>query len=280
MSMNLNGNLLENWPEPLGQTQRAMYYGDGLFETIRVFKGQIPFLELHWERLSHGMHTLGIEIPGNWTTGFFREEILKIASFNARIRITVWRSSGGFYAPVDHQPVFLITEAPLNQDVFTWTNYGLCVGLCERIRIPVDALSGLKTLGATRYVMAAMEAREKGVDDVIVLNTRDHVCEASSSNLLWIKNGSVFAPLPTDGQVTGVCQKILYEVLAGEGIHVVEKATTFASLLEADEVFLTNAIQGIRPVRLLEGKELSCERSVHFNKLMVNHLEEKISRKS
>lgn len=273
--MNLNGVLLESRPEPLGAVERAMFYADGLFETIRVFKGQIPFLDLHWERLSRGLHTLGMRPLASWSAGYFREEIKKMASFHARVRLTVWRAPGGFYAPSEHHPHFMITETPVKEDVFIWNKTGLRVRQCERVRIPVDALSGLKTLGATRYVVAAMEAREKEVDDVIVLNTRNRVCEASSSNVFWIKNGVVFAPLPTDGQVTGVCQEILCRVLSAEGIKVQKKAAGFASLLEADEVFLTNAVQGIRWVQFLEGKELSCERSVYFNKLMVNYLHEK-----
>lgn len=273
MSINLNSVLSAELPDPLAQVSRGLFYGDGLFETIRVFKGQLPFMSLHWQRLEAGLKVLGFDIPQEWSASFFETEILKVAQENARVRIIVWRSPGGLYFPTDNSINFLITATALDSDRFKWQDAGLKIRQCERVRLPVDALSGLKTLGTTRYVVAALEARAKEVDDVIVLNARGHICEASSSNIFWIKGETVFAPSPTDGQVTGTFQKILSGVLGAEGIRMVEKPTTFAELMEADEVFLTNAVQGIRWVRFLEGKELTCEKTFYFNKLTVNHLE-------
>lgn len=276
MSMNFNGEVLAEAHEAMGN--RAMLYGDGLFETIRMFEGQLPFLPLHWERLSKGLQVLGLTTPADWSSGWLEREIRKIIQGNARIRLSVWRAPGGLFYPLDNTVQYLITAAPLESSVFNWQEKGLNVRLSERVRLPMDALSGLKTLGATRYVAAAMEARAKGVDDVIVLNERDRVSEASSSNVLWIKNGSVFSPPATDGQISGTFNKILCAVLAEAGIQVQEKPCTFAELLEAEEVFFTNAIQGIRWVRFLEGKEFTCEKSFHFNKLTVNYLLKKTGR--
>lgn len=273
MSINLNSIIAASLPEALSMSSRAIFYGDGLFETIRVFRGKIPFMPLHWERLANGLSILGFEIPSEWSAIFFEKEILRVAQGNARVRISVWRAPGGFYAPTDNTPNFLITATPMESDVFNWQETGLTIRLCERVRLPIDALSGLKTLGGVRYVAAAMEARAKGVDDVIVLNERGQICEASNSNILWIKGETVYAPSPTDGQVSGTFQKILSGVLQAEGIQIVEKPTTFAELLEADEVFLTNAVQGIRWVRLLEEKVLICYKTKYFNKLAVKHLE-------
>lgn len=273
MSINLNSEIIETMPAPLALASRALHYGDGLFETIRVFSGKAPFMHLHWQRLEAGLNILGFEIPSNWSAAFFENEILRLGGYNARVRLTVWRESGGLFFPSGNKPNFLITATPLDSNVFTWQETGLNVRQCERIRLPVDALSGLKTLGSTRYVLAAIEAREKGADDVIVLNERGNVCEATSSNVFWIKNETLFAPAPTDGQVSGTFQKILCAVLRHSGTQVVEKHTTFAALMESDEIFFTNAIQGIRWVRFLEGKEFGCKKTIYFNNLMVKHLE-------
>jgi branched-chain amino acid aminotransferase len=273
MSINFNGKVLSTHPEMLDHSWRGLCYGDGLFETIRMFNGHLPFMPLHWERLLTGLNTLGFEVPEHWSPEFFTREITATVNGNARIRITVYRSAGGFFAPTDNTPNFLITAVPLDSGVFKWQDTGLNVRQCERVKLPVDTLSGIKTLGATRYVAAALEARAKGADDVIVLNERGLVCEASSSNILWVKGDTVYAPLPSDGQVTGTFQKILSGVLRDNGVSVVEKPTTFAQLLEADEVMLTNAIQGIRWVQFLEGKELGCEKIIYFNKLVVSHLQ-------
>ncbi len=271
--MNLNSNLRETLPEPLELASRGFFYGDGLFETIRVFRGRVPFMHLHWARLETGLKVLGFEVPAFWSAVFFEAEILRTVERNARVRLIVWRSPGGFWGPTDNSPNFLITAAALESDVFVWQEAGLHVRQCAGVQLPLDALSGLKTLGGTRYVAAALEARRLGADEVIITNARGHVCEAGSSNLFWIKGGTVFSPPQSSGQVSGTFQRILSRVLEHEGISIEEKACTFADLFEAEEVFLTNAIQGIRWVRFLEGKELTCENSIYFNKLTVKYLE-------
>ena len=144
MSINLNSALQKQLPESFELMSRGMYYGDGLFETIRLFKGCMPFLPLHWERLAAGMRFLGFEMPDYWSADYFKKEILKITQGNARVRINVWRSPGGYYFPTDNSPNFLITAAPLDEDVFTMNKTGLVLRQCERVRLPIDMLSGLK----------------------------------------------------------------------------------------------------------------------------------------
>jgi len=280
LSMNLNSTLLDTMPAHFEQLSRGFLYGDGLFETIRVFRGRVPFMHLHWARLEAGLKVLGFEVPAFWSADFFVQEILRTVRGNARVRISVWRAPGGLFFPTDNRPNFLITATALESDVFVWQETGLAVRHCLGVQLAIDALSGLKTLGGTRYVAAAMEARSAGVDDVVISNALGHVSEASSSNIFWIKGDTVFSPERTAGQVSGTFQQLLSAVLQQQGTVIVEKACTFADLLEADELFLTNAIQGIRWVQFLEGKELTCEKSIYFNKLTVKYLEAILNQKN
>jgi branched-chain amino acid aminotransferase len=272
MSNNLNGNISRSTSDSFDQFSRGFFYGDGLFESIRVFDGIVPFIHLHWERLEKGMRLLGFNIPSDWSGDFFRNEILKITSGNARVKISVWRSPGGLYHPTDQTPNFLITANPLDSNCFKWLDDGLNIGQCTSVKLPIDTLSGLKVLGGTRYVMAAIEAHAKGFDDVMLSNTDGHVCETSSNNIFWIKKGVLYVPLPKDGHVLGIFQNHFTAILQAEGIEMVAKSTTFAALQEADEVFLTNAIHGIQWVRLLEGTVLKCEKTIMFFNLTVSHL--------
>jgi branched-subunit amino acid aminotransferase/4-amino-4-deoxychorismate lyase len=106
MSNNLNGNISRSTSDSFDQFSRGFFYGDGLFESIRVFDGIVPFIHLHWERLEKGMRLLGFNIPSDWSGDFFRNEILKITSGNARVKISVWRSPGGLYHPTDQTRIF------------------------------------------------------------------------------------------------------------------------------------------------------------------------------
>ena len=277
--VNLNGQLLPNAPESFALLQRAAFFGDGLFETIRAFEDKTPFWSLHWERLSLGLKALGFEVPTWWTSDYFEKEITKTSPGNARIRLTVWRSPGGFYLPTDDTPQYLVTTEPLQSDSFEWLGAGLEICLCETVRLPVDSLSGIKILSGARYVAAAREARAKGMDDALVLNTHGRVCEATASNIFWIKGDIVFVPPSFDGQINGTLQKLLYTLLQEEGWRVREKPTLVEDILGADEVFLTNAIRGIRWVRKFEGTVYDCALSSQFNDLLVKHLAKKMAQK-
>ncbi len=277
--VNLNGQLLPSLPESFALLQRATFYGDGIFETLRAFEGQTPFWLLHWERLSYGLKVLGFDVPSHWTEHYFEKEILQTSPHNARIRLTVWRSPGGLYLPTDNTPQFLVTTEPLQSGVFEWVEAGLEMCLCETVRLPVDSLSGIKTLNGARSVAAAREARAKGADDAIVLNAHGRVCEATGSNVIWLEGDIVFVPPSFDGQIKGTLQKLLCGILRAEGLEVREKPASVDDLLGADELLLTNAIRGIRWVRKFEGAEYGFERARGFNYLLVRHLEAKLAQK-
>ncbi|MFN0036610.1 MAG: aminotransferase class IV [Saprospiraceae bacterium] len=277
--VNLNGQLLPALPEPFALLQRAAFYGDGLFETVRAFEGQVPFWPMHEERLSRGLEVLGFEVPPSWTAGYFEKELLRTGPRNARIRLTVWRSPGGLYLPTDNASQFLVTTEPLQSGVFEWSEPGLDVCLCETVRLPVDSLSGVKSLNAMRYVAAAREARAKGADDAIVLNAHGRVCEATGSNVIWLVGDIVFVPPLFDGQIKGTLQKLLCSLLRAEGWEVREKPASADDLLGADELLLTNAIWGIRWVRKFEGKVFGCQKAKHFNYLLARHLETRLAEK-
>ena len=120
---------------------------------------------------------------------------------------------------------------------------------------------------------AAGEARSKGVDDAILLNAHGRVCEATSSNIIWLKDDIVFVPPLNEGQVNGTLQKILCTLLRAEGWEVSEKPAFIEDLLDADELFLTNAIRGIQWVRKFENKVFGYEKTLYFYGLMEDLLE-------
>ena len=254
MSINFNSELLDHLPESLALAQRALYYGDSLFETIRVFNGRIPFMRLHWGRLSEGLQRMGYSVPTDWSADYFKHQIQRIAPANARVRWMVWRSPGGLYRPTDDTPQFLLTVQELDSSVFDWNTRGLSIGLCRSVRLPMDALSGLKAPNAFRYVAAMQEADAHGWDDAVLLNACDRLCEATSSNIFWIKNGTVCTPPLSEGPVTGVARGLLPGLTEAVGLRFEEQIAGFEVLLTADEVFLTNAVRGIQWVRSCEEK--------------------------
>lgn len=254
MPVIINEQFYPALPEGLALATRAVFYGDALFETMRSFDGSIPLLGRHWVRLNAGMQALGFDIPDNWNAAFFQREISRVAPANARVRLTVWRSHGGRYAPERNAACFLITAEAMDTGYVDWPSAPYNVGLSEHVRIPVDAYSNFKTLNAARYVAAAREAAANGWDDALVLNSSDRICEATSSNAFWWLGDRLCTVPLSEGCVAGVMRAVVLENCRALGYTVQENSITFAALQQADEIFLTNAVRGIIPVRIFAGQ--------------------------
>ena len=268
----LNEQVLPELPEHLLLVQRGLYYGDTLFESMRIFGGRIPLWERHWARLTDGMRLMGYEVPAHWTGQYFKEQMLLAAEPNARVRLTVWRSPGGLYAPENNTPNFLITVQTLASDQFSWHQKGVRLGLCRSVRLPVDTFSGLKTLNAPRYVAAAREAHAEEWDDVVLLNMHDRVSETTRSNLFWLEDSVFCTPSLSEGCVTGTLRSLLLTLIPTWGYAVQEKSATFAQLVQADEVFLTNAVQGIQWVGNCGGRDFNHLKTSSLHKLLITEL--------
>ena len=250
---NLNGVLYNSLPDPLEHYARACTYGDGVFESIRMFSSTVPLWKYHYDRLMRSLHKLSITLPDITGPDALLNEIYKTASGHARIRLMACRKPGGLYLPEQSDGLFLISASPSADVSFPVHETGLSVSLSTKIQVPVDYFSGIKSLSAQRYVNAAMEARDRNLDDVILINSLENVCESSTSNIFWIKNNQYFTIPGGEGQVHGVFQDFLRETMCKSGISVTEKPCTFASLLQAEEILLTNAVSGIRWIRQLDG---------------------------
>jgi branched-chain amino acid aminotransferase len=259
--MLFDGELQSDWPAGLQLVQRALYYADGLFESMRVIDGRAPLLARHWARLHDGLTRLGFDVPANWSADFWAGEIARVAPSQARVRLQVWRAPGGLYAPRDNRPHYLVTAGALERAGFDWPEAGLHVGLCRQVRLPIDAFSALKTLNAPRYVAAAREAAAAGWDDALLLNTRERVCEATASNVFWIRGRTLHTPPLGEGCVAGVLRALVLEHAPRAGLVVREKAATFAAVLGADEVFLTNAVRGLRWVARCADRTFDADRT-------------------
>lgn len=241
----------------LEQLQRACDYGDGLFESIRLLDGHAPLLERHWERLSAGLLALGYTIPPEWNAAFFQYEIQKAGLKNARARLSVWRSPGGLYAPKSSIPLFRIQAQVLAANTWEWLEPGLRIGISEQVRLPVDSFSGLKTLNAPRYVAASIEAGKNDWDEALVLNSRERVCEATTSNVFWWEGERLCTVPLSEGCVAGVMRSCLLDWADRNRLMIIQKPAEVSMLQEADEIFLTNAVRGVIPVRNFAGRPLS-----------------------
>lgn len=250
--IHFNGKILPAEQALIGAGNRGLRYGDGLFETMRVVNGRIALQELHLERLLAGMAVLQFDRPALFDAVQLPEAVLALCKkmkieAGARIRLNVFRGNGGLYDPENHHPHVIIEAWPLELPTRLNEN-GLVIDLYAEARKHPDILANLKTNNYLPYILAALHARNNRLNDCLLLNTADRICDATIANVFWVKDGKVFTPPLSEGGVAGVMRSWLLQQV--QGIYAVQEALlTPETLALADEVFLTNAIQGIRWVR-------------------------------
>jgi len=232
---------------------RAFKYGDGAFETIRVGPKGAPLLLWHEQRLRRSLDQLGIFTPKD----FQLEQFICLGE-TYRLRLSYWRAGGGLYTPEEDGFAYSVEKQPLQAAAFPWPKKGLHLGVYEEQPIAAGSLSFIKSISAQIYVMAAKYKHKLGFDDCILLNAWGRVVETISANL-WIRKGDSWAtPALSEGPVAGVFRAYLLDLFEEKGVAVEQKALTLGDCLAADEIWLTNAVQGISWVRALAGKSYSC----------------------
>jgi branched-chain amino acid aminotransferase len=272
--INFNGNIVPANQPVFQANNRAFKYGDGLFETIRVFKGLIPFLDCHFNRLKTGLQQLKYEIPDYFSISFFEKEIQKLINQkgNHRVRLTVFRSVGGFYTPENNHPQFLIESHFLKDSTFHLNSKGLQVALFDEIKLPMNSLSNLKTCNSLPYILAGIFKKENGFDDCFLLNSHERIAECSSSNVFVLLKKTILTPSLSEACVAGTMRKIVLDIAHSNNFTIEETSIKAIDLKNANEIWLTNAIQGIRWVENYKGLHFENKVATEF----VHLLNEKI----
>ena len=260
---NHNGKLFEVSEGTISISNHSYRYGDGLFETMKLVNGNIPLTDYHFERLFEGMKLLGFKIPGLFTKEKLLAEIKELAEKNncsnlARVRLSVSRGNGGVN-DCDDQLQYTIECTAADENINRLNESGFSIDVFPDAIKSCDKFSNLKSSNYLTYVMAAKFARENKLNDALILNQNHRICEASIANLFWIKDKAIFTPPLSEGCVAGIMRKFLIEKIKNATSQVEEKVLTREVLLDADELFLTNAVFGMRWVCRFKNKDYSNE---------------------
>ena len=244
----------------LNYSNRGFSYGDGLFETMHANGTEIQFFDDHLIRLRYGMDILKMKIPYAIESGSLKKEIIKLLHKNklyqgVRIRLSVFRNEGGKYTPTDYSTSYLVETEYIENDHFELNKKGLVIDVFPEIKKPVNLFANLKTSNALIYVMAGIYSKEKEFDDCLILNNDGNIVETISSNIFLIKGSTLSTPALKDGPVAGVMRKQILRIANSVGFQINhEESVTIEKLLNADEVFLTNCISGIKWVAAFREK--------------------------
>ena len=249
---NYNGRFFADDENVLPKDDRSYRYGDGLFETMKLINGNISLGDYHFERLFSGLNVLKFHISVLFTKQKIEKEIKELSKKNecersARIRLSVSRGNGGLY-DCDNKFSYLIECWPLEQKELN--ENGLIIDIFPDAKKSIDVFSNLKSANYLPYVMGAIWAKENKLNEALILNQHDRICDSTIANVFWAKDNKVFTPPLSEGCVAGVMRKKILELATLNPDYMLhETVLSQEILLQADEVFLTNAIAGIRWVK-------------------------------
>lgn len=231
---------------------RGLLYGDGLFETVRVYGGKFFQLGSHIRRLFDGLKVLGIKVP--YTRDemeiFARELAITNHINEGFVRIVVSRGEGflGFSPRGSGAPHVAICARERPVALRRKEVWKLMIH-----KHPISPLP-LKSLSYMPHVLAKKAAEDASFDDAILLDAKGTVIEATASNLFLWKDGILITPPLSTGCLPGITRSELIKVARKEKYRVIEKTFGVRECKQADGFFLTNSLLEIIPCSLGKSK--------------------------
>jgi aminodeoxychorismate lyase len=238
----VNGRLVPSDQALVSVMDRGFLYGDGLFETIRVYHG-VPFCwRQHIERLKRGAGYLKIRLA--YSTSELRDLTSRLLEHNqlteAVIRITLTRGRGprGYSIGEACDPVLVMSLHPAPELPATSTpGWRL---LTSSIRVPTgDPLAQVKSCNKLHQILARHEAETEGMEDALLLNTEGQVTETTSANLFWLEDDTVCTAPVDDGLLPGVTREFVLDLCSSMRIPTRETSALPQTVLNSGAVFLT-----------------------------------------
>lgn len=275
--VNLNGNLVEH--ESALSQNRAFLYGDAVFETLKVVNGKVLFMEDHYFRLMASMRIIRMQIPMSFTLENLEQLVLDLAEKNSssdscRVRFTVYRNDGGFYLPKDRNVSYLISTTKLESKPYVVKEEPYEVELFKDFYVIKQLLSTIKSTNRLINTVGSIFADENGYQNCLLLNEEKNVVEALNGNLFMITGNRLRTPPLSEGCLNGIMRKqVLALAKKVDGLEVTEEPISPFDLQKADELFITNIIQGVQPITKYRKKEFA----INWSKILlekVNQLAE------
>lgn len=225
---------------------RGLAYGDGLFETMRVHRGDIAWLDAHLQRLQRGAERLAITLPDE---ALLRAEIAGMSANRdaAVLKLIATRGAGGRgYAPPTHpEPAWVLSlhdvPAPVQAVDVVW---------CATTLADQPALAGIKHCNRLEQVLARREVAAANADEGLMCDAAGNVISATSANLFIHDGDGWCTPKVDRSGVAGLCRDWLLR-----HTRVRESVLDRVAVQRSSAVFLCNAVRGILPVRRLDACE-------------------------
>jgi branched-subunit amino acid aminotransferase/4-amino-4-deoxychorismate lyase len=248
----INGEFKRSDAPLILTSNRAFRYGDVLTECIHACSTEPQFLSIHHQRMLGNMRLLAMEIPSFFTENQLSNLINRLLNKNrifggAAVRLSVFREAGSDFIPDDHKISFLMECQKLEYKNYVLNNTGLSIDVCTGLIKTTGMLSAVRNANSLLYLMAGLQCKSRNLQGMLLLNESGRLVETTDSNIFLVSGNSLFTPGIEQGCIPGVMRSVMLEVAGKEGYKINDQSNlTPAALDDAEEIFLTNAIEGIR----------------------------------
>jgi len=261
MKVWIDGHIVDGAEARVPVTDHGLLYGDGVFEGIRVYRRRVFRLDAHMQRFQAAARAIALELPGG--IAGVRDVVLRTvrayAADEAYVRLIATRGEGalGVDPTSCNAPRLICIVDRVSIYPPEKLEAGLDLATSSWRRPAADVLDPrVKSLNYLNNAMAKLEARQRGVDEALMLNAAGMVAEASVANVFVVRGGVLLTPPATDGALEGITRATVFTIAATLGISFREQTLGRFDFFAAEEAFLTGSGAGIVPVRSLDGRPI------------------------
>lgn len=261
MLVYVDGKLVPKEQATVSVFDHGFLYGDGVFEGLRVYEGNVFRLKDHIDRLYESAKTIALEIP--LTAAELTQATLDTVAANrmrnAYIRLVVSRGRGdlGIDPATCRNATVVIIVDSITLYPKEFYERGIQLISASVRRIPITCLDPrIKSLNYLNNILAKLEARRAGVPEAVMLNFQGRVAECTADNLFIVKNGQLRTPDVMEGALGGITRRAVIDLARIEGLHTEETVLGVHDLYNADECFLTGTGAEIVPVVSIDGRQI------------------------
>lgn len=260
MQIHLNGKLVPAREALISVFDHGFLYGDGIYETMRVYDGVTFMLDEHIRRLYRSASMIGLTIPVDVDSlkAYVYDTLIANSLKDAFVRLTISRGYGPVGLDPDLCPSPTIVIIAQETKVYPKSFYerGISVIVAKTKRNFREALNPqIKSLNFLNNILAKIEAKKKSAYDAIMLNVYGKLAEGTISNVFFFKDKVLCTPSAECGILDGITRGIVIEIAMRDGLIVKEAEFTMEDIYSAEEVFITNTTLEVMPVSKVDDKE-------------------------
>lgn len=274
----MNGEYVTEEEAKVSVFDHGFLYGDGIFEGIRVYSGNVFRLKEHIDRLYDSAKSILLDIPMS------KEEMIESVVNTVRknnlkdayIRLVISRGKGNLSLDpfTCHHPQVIIIVDKIKLFNEEMHEKGLKIITVPTRRNTPDALNPkIKSLNYLNNILVKIEAHLAGVSEALMLNGEGYVAEGSGDNIFIIKNGKLYTPPSYLGALEGITRQAIMDIARRLGFEVLEQPFTRHDVFVADEVFLTGTAAEVIAVSEVDGRMIGNGSRGPITKALLNEFQ-------